>query len=61
MKLAFSFSLELASPLRTIGCLFVPVLDVLGFCSEKIIPSMMILFYRSDGEISAFPSTTCGL
>jgi len=67
MKLASSFPLELASPLRKIGCPFVLVLvvvlvlDVLGFCGEKEIPSIMILFYRSDGETSAFSSTTCGL
>jgi hypothetical protein len=41
-----------------IGCPFVlvlvVVLDVLGFCGEKDIPSVMILFDRSDSEISAF-------
>jgi len=43
MKFASSFPLELASPLRKIGCPFVlvlvVVLDVLAFCGEKDIPS----------------------
>jgi hypothetical protein len=28
------------------------VLDLLGFCDEKEVPSVVILFDRSDGEIS---------
>jgi hypothetical protein len=31
-----------------------------GFCGEKGIPSIVTLFDRSDGETSAFSSTTCG-
>ena len=34
------------------------VLDVFGLCGEKGIRSVMILFDRSDGETSAFSSTT---
>ena len=34
------------------------VLDVFGLCGEKGIRSVMILFDRSDGETSAFSSTS---
>jgi hypothetical protein len=34
------------------------VLDVLGLCGEKGIRSLIILFDRSDGETSAFSSTS---
>jgi hypothetical protein len=34
------------------------VLDVFGLCGEKGIRSIMILFDRSDGETSAFSSTS---
>jgi len=32
-----------------------------GLCDEKEVPSVVILFDRADCEISALPSTTCGL
>ena len=34
------------------------VLDVLGFCGENGVRSVMILFDRCDGETSAFSSTS---
>jgi hypothetical protein len=34
------------------------VLDVFGLCGEKGIRSLIILFDRSDGETSAFSSTS---
>ena len=52
---------EVIEPVAKMGCPFVLVRDVLGFCGEKKILSVVILFDRSDGETSAFSSTTSGL